>query len=207
MTRSKEVNYENSGIPNSLLDTDSYVRIVGMGDKCVERLIKDQRGFISILVLMCGMLIFMVIVPYITGIYYGVKHKGMQTKAWMNEALEFAAAASNMNGDLDISQLDPDMAKQYFSIALADILDGSLSNETITPLNTDYYPGPIKITDFEIVSPGETLPNGITARQPGFLATIEVPLLDADLPWVGHKTISFPITNFAVVKSNQLAKK
>lgn len=172
--------------------------------KWLVRVLKDQRGFLATPIIVYGLVIFMTVVPILLGIVVGARHKAVQTYQYFSEAMEFAISAVNVNGNINVDELaqDQSVAQQYFELAFAKMIDGTVSGDTISPKSNGFYPGSVTVSPFITVKPGDAVPEG-TAKQPGYMTTISVPLLSANLPWVGTRYIEVPMRYYAVAKSTQ----
>lgn len=164
--------------------------------------LNNQKGFISIKLLMGAAISGIILTTLLIGVGMGIKMKAHATYDWYSEAMEFAARAANMDGDKSMVSLREEVAKQNFINVFAKITNCSISGNSFQPVNGNYA-GPIKLKTFTSVSPGDSIPGG-TANQPGYLAEIEVPIFGGGLPVVGNQYISVPMKYFAVVKSSEI---
>ncbi|ABO49476.1 conserved hypothetical protein [Desulforamulus reducens MI-1] len=164
--------------------------------------INNERGFISVKLMAFGMIFWIAVVTVFLSFFIAVQTKGTMTYDWFEEALGTATFAANIDGDTSKVASNEPLAMSYFMKFFADMTNCTVSGNTLTPKTND-YPGPIELTEFKTVSPGEYIPNG-TAKQPGYLATIQVPVFGGNLPLIGPQYLTIPMKSFQVVKSSDI---
>ncbi|MEG6617493.1 hypothetical protein V6C27_13855 [Peptococcaceae bacterium 1198_IL3148] len=162
--------------------------------------LKKEDGFIEIPVLGMAIILIFLVIIMVMALVYGIQTKLVTTYDWFGEAMNYAAQASNMDGDVSMVALRTAETKQYFKSAFADMIEGSVSGDSFIPNNYNYYPGNIEIKSFESVVPGDPVPGG-TANQPGYMAVIEVPVFNDKIPFNDKQYVSKQMRYFAVVKS------
>jgi len=158
----------------------------GMGNrKRPGMVIKNEDGFIETYVLTVYLIVILTIFAFILGLGVGMWKEASAKYMWFAEAMDFAAQAANKTGDLEEVVLNRDLARSYF-------------------VNTmDEMVGEYRLDSFYAVGPGCPVPNG-TARNPGYVATITVPVFEAKVPLIGTQQVKIPMRYFAVVKSGQI---
>ncbi|MTI82348.1 MAG: hypothetical protein FH756_00300 [Firmicutes bacterium] len=197
-------NIKNSGyvrLGNRLLTSFNHVRTSFKNSK-VMVLLNDNRGFLaSIPIAMFIVLIFSA-TAILTGLGFGAKSKSTAAFMWFGSTMDFAAQASNMSGGLNQPELNKNKAKAHFKYEFSQVTQTTVSNNVFNPQPGSPFPGPIILQEFKSVNTGDPVPGG-EARQPGYIAKIEVPVLSANVPFVGNQYISTPMEYFAVVKSTK----
>lgn len=146
-----------------------------------------ERGFIEVQILATYAVFVLTLFAFLLGLAFGVWKQASAKYMWFAEALDFAAQAANMTGDIKEVALNQDKARLYFTAAM---------DETVK----DYT-----LTEFRTVFPGDRVPNGI-ARAPGYVASITVPVFEGRVPLVGVRQVRIPMKYYAVVKSGQLKR-
>lgn len=162
----------------------------------------NEKGFISVKLLMVLMITGIFAASIMISIGIGIQIKATATYDWFCEAMEFSAHAANMDGETSMVALREADAKRYFKVIFAQMTESTVSGDTFNP-NTSNYPGPIKLQSYSSVSQGEPVPGG-TAMAPGYLATIEVPVWGGTVPLVGNQYIIIPMKYYAVVRSQNI---
>lgn len=144
------------------------------------------------LILMFGMAI---------SVSFGGHKVAYATYQWFGEALNYGAWEANQDGDLTQVSVRTSAAKRAFAAVFAEMTGTTYSNDSFIPRgSTSVYPGPITLDSFVPVEPGDPVPYG-TASQPGYVATISVPVFGGTYPVVGEQYVSIPMRCFAVVQS------
>ena len=165
----------------------------------------DERGFLDIYILT----IFAVFVVIVFGLFratiLAVRKNAVDTYMYLHEAGEFAVRSANMGGIItDTTSQDAALpqVEQYFEAGFS-----SLTNTTFTSdeFAGSSYPGPITLNYIDSESAGNSLPDGSTASQPGYLIGISVPALnEAKLPLIGKEftgNLDVPMWYFATLHS------
>lgn len=166
--------------------------------------LKNEGGFIALHLLTIMLVAVLTVFSVISATAFGAKKNATATYMWFGEAMEFAAqAASYLEGEPDDVALYTPRAEQYFIIAFSQMTKTDYSGFTFTPQSGSSFPGPIKLITFQPVQPGYSVPGGI-ATKPGYVATIDAPVMAIKLPFIGQQNISVPMRYFAVVKSTQI---
>lgn len=165
-------------------------------------LIKREDGFIDDVLIGWASIFMLIMLIVILSNIFVARQKAVATHMWFGEAMKFAAQAANQDGDIDMVALRRTDAEKFFKNVFAQMVEGTLSSEAITPSDDNYFPGSITIINFETVSPGDSVPGG-TARQPGYMADINVPVFKGNFPFVGEKLFIVPMKYYAVVNSSQ----
>lgn len=123
----------------------------------------------------------------------GLMKNATANYTWFCEAVEYAAHASNADipmeenkVDIRTIRLNQTKAKKYFEHAMKEF-------------EIDYY-----LKSFQAINTGQAVPRGARAMAPGYLAAIEVKVLDAHVPLVGQQEVWIPMRYFAVVMSERI---
>ncbi|WP_449241485.1 hypothetical protein [Desulfoscipio gibsoniae] len=178
------------------------LNMAGMVRKRVVLLLDNEDGFMSVKLLMALIIAGIFTATVMISIGIGIQTKATTTFDWFCEAMDFSAHAANMDGETSMVGLRESDAKRYFKITFAQITESAVSGDAFNP-STNYYPGPIKLQSYKSVQEGDPVPGG-TARAPGYIATIEVPVWGGNIPLVGHQYITVPMKYYAVVKSQHI---
>lgn len=168
-------------------------------ERVVGRALSD-RGFLATWLLSLMLVALLLFLTVFLAAAFAGRKKAVETYQWFGAAMEFAAQAANVTGDLALVELETARARRYFEIAFAEMTGTRCAGRTF---DGGPYPGPITLVSFESVGPGDAVPGGV-ARQPGFVATLEVPVLGTNLPFLGRQYVAVPMRYFAVVRSQQI---
>lgn len=152
-------------------------------------MIRDERGFMAMPVLTVFLVICFSAFAVTAGTAFGVKKNAAAVYSWFCEAMDFAASAANRDGDLTRASLRSDAAREHFQTVFSRMMRDTM------------YAGRWSLREFNPVSPGQQLPNGRTARQPGYVAVVDVGIYSGDVPFLGRQTVDVPMRYFAAVKS------
>lgn len=166
-------------------------------------LLNREEGFITIPLLTIMFVIIFAVFAVLSGVAFGARKTAVATYQWFGEAMDFAAYAANREGVINNTPISADKGKKYFEVAFARMTSTTLSGNSFYPQGNSPYSGPIVLNSFALVQPGTPIPYGI-AREPGFLATIIVPVWGGNLPFIGTQYVSVPMRYFAPVKTTQL---
>ncbi len=167
------------------------------------RILKKEDGFISIFLLVIMLIIMFSLMTIVIGVALGAHKLAWATYMWFGEAVNFSAANANMMGLTDRTPVNLQEAETKFILAFTHMTDTTFTGNQFNPGPGSPYPGPITLNSFTMVNPGEPVPYG-TARQPGFMASITVPVWGKSLPFIGPQYVTVPMKYFAPVKSTQL---
>lgn len=152
------------------------------GDKHMALALRNEKGFIEIQILLTYMVFILTIFTFILGLAFGVWKEASAKYMYFAESMDFASRAANITGELDEVMLNQNRARQYFSNAMQ--LTG----------------GDYALKSFYTVAPGQAVPRG-TARAPGYVAEIIVPVFNAQVPLIGRQWVNIPMRYYAVVES------
>lgn len=155
--------------------------------KTLFQVLKKEKGFIEVQILATYAVFVLTLFAFLLGLAFGVWKQASAKYMWFAEDLDFAAQAANMTGNIREVALNQNKAKLYFTAAM---------NETVK----DYT-----LIEFRTVFPGDPVPNG-TARAPGYVAGVTVPVFNGRVPLIGVQQVRIPMRYYAVVKSGQLKK-
>lgn len=144
--------------------------------------LKNEKGFIEIQMLLTYMVFTLTIFAFILGLAFGVWKQASAKYMYFAEAMDFAARAANITGDLEEVALNQGYAEQYFNMAMEE-------------MGSEYT-----LKRFYTVAPGQPVPRGV-ARAPGYVAEITVPVFKGKVPLIGTQQVSIPMRYYAVVKS------
>ncbi|MFZ5898543.1 MAG: hypothetical protein ACOYU7_05140 [Bacillota bacterium] len=164
------------------------------------RTIRDERGFLALQLLPIFLVIALSLFCILMGTAFGGRKVAYCTYQWFGAAMDFAAMDANQDGDLSQVTLRRVPAQVTFCHVFAEMTGTRYANGSFIPQGDGPYPGPITLDSFVPVQPGDRIPHG-TARQPGYLATITVPVLGGDYPLIGRQYITVPMRYFAVAGS------
>ena len=145
-----------------------------------------------------SIVIVLTVACLLMGIAFTARKNAVMTYDWFSAAMDYAAEAANMNRDLSKVEANTGLARQYFVHSFARMTGTKWDGHNFNP-NEETYPGPIKLTGFSYTSPGQAVPGG-TAKQPGYTATIEVPVIQGNIPFVGQQYITVPMRYLGVIK-------
>ncbi|MFZ5899503.1 MAG: hypothetical protein ACOYU7_10160 [Bacillota bacterium] len=162
--------------------------------------IRDERGFLALQLLPIFLVIALSLFCILMGTAFGGKKVAYCTYQWFGAAMDFAAMDANQDGDLSQVTLRREWAARAFTNVFAEMTGTRYANGNFIPQGDSPYPGPITLDSFVSIDPGDPIPYG-TARQPGYLATITVPVLGGDYPLIGRQYITVPMRYFAVAGS------
>jgi hypothetical protein len=168
-----------------------------------NNLLNREEGFITIPLLTIMFVIIFAVFAVLSGVAFGARKTAVATYQWFGEAMDFAAYAANREGVINNTSINADKGRKYFEVAFARMTNTTLRGSSFYPQGASPYPGPIVLNSFTLVLPGMPVPYGI-AREPGFMATISVPVWGGNLPFVGTQYLSVPMRYFAPVKTTQL---
>lgn len=162
--------------------------------KTIRKFIKDEKGFIATPLLVIYIAFLLTIMGGLFIFAIGLMKNARANYLWFAEAVEYAAHAANETGGLysDGGPADP------MTIRLNQRKARMYFEEAMKEFQINY-----RLTSFSTVNTGGSIPNGARAMAPGYLATIEVKVLDAHVPLVGHQEIWIPMRYFAVVRSHE----
>lgn len=160
----------------------------------IRRFVEDERGLIATQILVIYIVFLLTIMGGLFIFAIGLMKNGRANYLWFAEALEYAAHAANETGGLysDGDPADP------MTIRLNQRKARMYFEEAMREFGIDY-----RLISFSTVNTGGSVPNGARAMAPGYLAAVEVKVLDAHVPLVGHQEIWIPMRYFAVVRSHE----
>lgn len=167
------------------------------------RLMREEDGFITIFLLVIMLIIMFSLMTIVTGVALGAHKFAWGTYMWFGEAVNFSANTANITGMAENTPVNTDIAMRNFISAFARMTNTIFTGNQFNPGPGSPYPGPITLNSFTRVNPGDPIPYG-TARQPGFMASITVPVWGKSLPFIGPQYVTVPMKYFAPVKSTQL---
>ncbi len=198
----KKENFQSHWLCRNSYNLSDLVPLAKLGGKRLVSVGKSEKGLAEDVIINWGLIFVLVLFLFVLTIGYVCRDKAVATYMYFGEAMDFASSAANQDGDIHMVALNRVDSERFFKHVFAAMVSGTVNGNTIIPGDTAYYPGQIRIKSFDNVSPGETIPGGI-ARQPGYIAEIEVPLFKGDVPLIGERVITKSIKYFAVVKSSQ----
>jgi hypothetical protein len=193
-------------------ESDPVRRSAGPGDRrpsvgdqeLVQRFL-DERGFLDIYLLTIFAVFVVIVFGLLGATIVTVRKNAVETYMYLHEAGEFAVRSANMSGIItDTTSQDAALpqVEQYFEAGFS-----SLTNTTYTSdeFSGSRYPGAITLNYLDSESAGDSLPDGSTASQPGYLIGIDVPVLnEAKLPLIGQEftgNLDVPMWYFATLHS------
>jgi hypothetical protein len=186
---------EEQPVHGKTAEFHSVRRFTGLGDRhpsgndqeLVHRFL-DERGFLDIYILTIFAVFVVILFGLLGATIVAVRKNAVETYMYLHEAGEFAVRSANMGGiitdttsqDAALPQVEQDFEAGF----------GSLTNTTFISdeFAGSLYPGPITLNYIDSESTGDSLPDGSTASQPGYLISINVPVLnEAKLPLIGKE--------------------
>jgi hypothetical protein len=159
---------------------------VGVNKRLQHAPLGNEKGFIEIQILAMYMVCLLTMMAVGVGICASVWRVATAEYGWFAEAMDFAASAANTNGDIEEVDSNKEKAVLYLTKAL-----------------DKFMPGSYRLDSFRVVDTGTRVPHG-TALSPGYLARITVQIPAVNVPLIGQKNVSVPMTYFAVVRSSKL---
>lgn len=161
--------------------------------------VTNESGFISTQLLISFILPLSLIGVILIFSVLGVAMKKEKYNSWFSNAMDYATEQATMGTDPTQVIFLEGIAKEYFKLSFSGMVGGSATGNTIQPSSSSGIPGPILIEEFTAIVPGDRVPGGI-AEQYGYVATIQVPVLNTTLPLAGERYITVPLTCYAVAK-------
>lgn len=155
---------------------------VGFQNRLVVAL-KNEKGVLETFVLAAYMFFALTLLAFLLGMGFGMWKQGAMKYGWFAEAMDFAARAANITGDIEEVRLNEAQARQYFVAAM---------NAMVPEYRLD---------QFNAVRRGDVVPGG-RAEAPGYVAKVTVPVYEGKVPWLGTQRVEVPMRYFAVVTSN-----
>lgn len=163
-------------------------------------MLKNQRGFIVMPVLLIFLIIVFSAFTVLAAATFGAKKNAEMTYSWFGEAMDFATGAvAYGRSTADFQALMPE-ARQWFVYAFSQELEATTDGYSFNS-RLKIYPGPIRLTRFSYAPPGTVAPGGVKTAKPGYEAVIEVPVLGANLPFIGTQYVTVPMRQVGVVKA------
>jgi hypothetical protein len=159
----------------------------GNDQELVHRFL-DERGFLDIYILTVFAVFVVILFGLLGATIVTVRKNAVATYMYLHEAGEFAVRSANMNGIItDTTSQDAALpqVEQYFEAGFSSLTNTTFSSGGFAGSS---YPGPIDLDPIAPESVGDSLPDGSTASQPGYLISINVPVLnEAKLPLIGKE--------------------
>jgi hypothetical protein len=145
--------------------------------------LKDQRGFLEVYLLVIFAVMALSAFAVLSGIVFGAKKNADVVYQMVGEALGFASvsASKDIGGNLEAGE---SRARQYFVLAFSRMTNTTFNGTSFVPSGPSPIKAPAVLEEFRYVRPGEPVPGG-TARQPGFIATLNVPVFLGNVPFIG----------------------
>lgn len=131
------------------------------------------------------MVAFLTMLCFALGICFGVWKQAQAKFTWTVEALQFAAQAANVTGDIKEVRLNEGKARRYFE---------TIMKQTVR----DYT-----LKEFAAVDTGDPVPGG-KALAPGYRVVVDVPVAVIDTPLISQKVVIPMRCYSAVTKSYQI---
>lgn len=187
-------------LPNSRDNFDNFnLSCMGRVNEPIQSVLRNESGAIKITLTTYLSIFVFFTFTFILAVQHGCIVKSRATYQHFGAAMNYAAQAANMDGNIELVALRQADAEMYFKQAMADMYDGYVNGNYIIP-GDEYIPGNIRLISFRAIAHGEQVPGGI-AQQPGYIAKVEIPILKAEIPLVGFKYLTVEREYFAVVKS------
>lgn len=146
-------------------------------------MLRDQRGFLEVYLLVLFAVMALSAFAVLAGIVFGAKKNADVVYQILGEAIDFAgrAASRDTGGNFEAGE---SRARQYFVLAFSRMTNTTFNGTSFVPSGPSPIKAPAVLEEFRYVRPGESVPGGI-ARQPGFMATLNVPVLLGNVPFLG----------------------
>lgn len=167
------------------------------GEIIGPNMIKDQRGMIAVQILCIYVVFFFVAIALTLALAQGAKIKAAETYYNFQQALDFAVSEI-ATGNVNDVRVEQSRVTRVFMLKFAHMLNATPHGSRLTP-NDASYPGPIDVVSIKGIQKGESIPGG-QARQAGFYAQINVPVLRCNVPLIGEKYVTVPLRYFSVVQ-------
>ncbi|WXJ95315.1 hypothetical protein MCACP_17990 [Neomoorella carbonis] len=147
--------------------------------------VKDRRGFLEIYMLSLFTVVALSVFAVLTGMAFGAKKNADVVYQMVGEAIDFAgrAASRDAGGNLESAET---LARQYFTLAFSRMTGTTFNGSSFVPSGFSPIKAAATLEDFRYVKPGDPIPGG-RASVPGFMATLKVPILVSNVPFVGSQ--------------------
>ncbi|MGB9860481.1 MAG: hypothetical protein ACPLQP_11150 [Moorellaceae bacterium] len=146
-------------------------------------MLRDERGFLEIYMLTLFTVIALSAFTVLAGIAFGAKKNADVVYQLVGEALRFATdSATREKGD-DLEN-NVQVAREYFALAFSRMTNTTFTGSSFVPSGSSPIKAPAALEEFRYVRPGEAVPGG-RASQPGFMATLNVPIFVGEVPFIG----------------------
>ncbi|GAF24707.1 biopolymer transport proteins [Moorella thermoacetica Y72] len=153
------------------------------GHRKTLAVMRDQRGFLEIYLLTLFTVAALSVFALLAGVAFGAKKNADVVYQMVGEAIDFAsrAASRDTGGNLESAET---LARQYFALAFARMTGTAFNGSSFVPSGASPIKAAAALEDFRYVKPGDPIPGG-RASVPGFMATLKVPILVGNVPFVG----------------------
>lgn len=144
---------------------------------------KDQRGFLEVYLLTIFTVIALTVFAVLAGVAFGAKKNADVVYQMVSEAIGFATVAASRDTGGNLEQAEY-LARQYFALAFSRMTGTTFNGSSFVPSGASPVKAAAALEDFHYVKPGDPIPGG-RASVPGFMATLRVPVLVGNVPFVG----------------------
>jgi hypothetical protein len=159
--------------------------------------IQDERGFLDVYLLGIFFIFATILLAILLATAAGARKNAVASYSWFTEAADYAAHTAAMNGLTTANNENAPYVEQYFNDSFASITQTSNSGNEFEPQGGSPLQGNIQITGFTPYGAGSVLPNGASAKADGYWISITVPVLSANLPFIGNQNVNVPMGYFA----------
>lgn len=152
---------------------------------------KDQRGFLEVYLLTIFTVIALTVFAVLAGVAFGAKKNADVVYQMVSEAIGFATVAASRDTGGNLEQAEY-LARQYFALAFSRMTGTTFNGSSFVPSGFSPIKAAATLEDFRYVKPGDPIPGG-RASVSGFMATLRVPILVGNVPFVGPQYIEVPM--------------
>jgi hypothetical protein len=164
---------------------------VVVGSRKTLAFVKDQRGFLEVYLLTIFTVIALSVFTVLAGVAFGAKKNADVVYQMIGEAIDFAGRAASRDTGGNIENAGT-LARQYFALAFSRMTGTTFTGSSFVPSGSSPVKAPMVLEDFRYVKPGDPIPGG-RASVPGFMATLRVPVLVGNVPFVGPQYLEVPM--------------
>lgn len=162
-----------------------------VGSRKTLAFVKDQRGFLEVYLLTIFTVIALSVFTVLAGVAFGAKKNADVVYQMIGEAIDFAGRAASRDTGGNIENAGT-LARQYFALAFSRMTGTTFTGSSFVPSGSSPVKAPMVLEDFRYVKPGDPIPGG-RASVPGFMATLRVPVLVGNVPFVGPQYLEVPM--------------
>ncbi|WP_307403334.1 hypothetical protein [Desulfofundulus luciae] len=165
-------------------------------------ILHDQRGSVHLMLLPMYLVMVLSLFSMVAVSAFAAKKNAVTVYQWLDAVMDFTAQAITYNrAGEDYESRTPE-AQQWFVYAFSRMVDADFDGSNFTP-HGSFPPGPVRLVSFGYAPPGTPVPGSsgqATTAGPGYQAELEVPVLKANLPFIGLQYVTVPMRVVGVVK-------